>query len=114
MPSNTRPSILKSDQRYHEENAIFHQDGATPHLAIPVRQFLAKILPGRLTGEMSAIASQSGYCLHIFLWKHLSWTIFITQSETTYGTASLMNANKHPIFFAMSENISHTTPCTVS
>ncbi|XP_066149124.1 uncharacterized protein [Euwallacea fornicatus] len=101
--------IMENNQRYHEENPIFQQDGAPPHYAIPVRQFLDETFPDRWIGRRGAIEwsarSPDLSPLDFFLWGHLKSKI--------YGTASLMNINKlNQIFFKMSGNTLNSC-CTI-
>lgn len=39
--------IMENDQRYHEENPIFHQDRSYPHYALLVWQFPNERFPSR-------------------------------------------------------------------
>ena len=78
--------IMENDQRYQEENAIFQQDGAPPHYALPVRQFLDETFPDRWIGRRGPIEwparSPDLSPLDFFLWGHLKSKIYATQPES--------------------------------
>jgi len=78
--------IVQNDQRYRGENPIFQQDGAPPHYALPVRQFLDETFPGRWIGRRGAIEwparSPDFSPLDFFLWGHLKSKIYATEPES--------------------------------
>nr|CAH7745775.1 unnamed protein product [Callosobruchus chinensis] len=78
--------IMENDQRYQEENAIFQQDGAPPHYALPVRQFLEETFPDRWIGRRGPIEwparSPDLSPLDFFFWGHLKSKIYATQPES--------------------------------
>lgn len=79
-PELTR--ILENNQEYQEDALYFQQDGAPPHHALPVRQYLHNTFPNRWIGRRGPIEwparSPDLSPLDFFLWGHLKSLIYKT------------------------------------
>lgn len=66
-----------------EENLFFQQDGAPPHYALPVRNWLNETFPDKWIGRRGAIEwparSPDLTPLDFFLWGHLKSVVYKTQ-----------------------------------
>lgn len=76
--------ILENNNNEYLENRLtFQQDGAPPHFAARVRQYLDETFPGRWIGRRGAIEwpprSPDLTPLDFFLWGHLKSKIYATQ-----------------------------------
>lgn len=73
----------QNDRRYIANRLMFQQDGAPPHYALRVRQYLDQTFPGRWIGRRGAIEwpprSPDLSPLDFFLWGHLKSKIYATQ-----------------------------------
>lgn len=69
------------DPNLTDERLWFQQDGAPPHYAAIVRQYLDRIFPGRWIGRRGAIEwparSPDLTPLDFFLWGHLKSRVYI-------------------------------------
>jgi len=70
----------------NEENLHFQQDGAPPHYALPVREWLNERFPGKWIGRRGAIEwparSPDLTPLDFFLWGHLKTQVYKTPPES--------------------------------
>ena len=75
--------IENQHDRYVENRIMFQQDGAPPHYALFVRQYLDQTFPGRWIGRRGAIEwpprSPDLSPLDFFLWGHLKSKIYKTE-----------------------------------
>jgi hypothetical protein len=78
--------ILESDDNLLENEITFQQDGAPPHYAAAVRQFLDDHFPGHWIGRRGPVEwpprSPDLSPLDFFLWGHLKSRVYATQPET--------------------------------
>lgn len=78
--------IVENDDRYQENQLMFQQDGAPPHYALLVREFLNRQFPEQWIGRRGAIEwpprSPDLTPLDFFLWGHLKSKIYATQPES--------------------------------
>lgn len=69
-------------------NVWFQQDGAPPHFAINVRQFLNHTFPGRWIGRRGALEwpprSPDLNLLDYFFWGHLKNSVYATKPENVH------------------------------
>lgn len=79
----TLTDIVENDNRYLEDHLIFQQDGAPPHFAVAVRQYLNERFPRHWIGRRGFIEwpprSPDLSPLDYFLWGHLKSKIYATQ-----------------------------------
>lgn len=75
--------IIENNAQYMENHLIFQQDGAPPHYALPVRQYLDEVFPEKWIGRRGAIEwpprSPDLTPLDFFLWGHLKSKVYMTQ-----------------------------------
>lgn len=76
FPSVNNPNVIA-------ENVWFHQDGATPHYARIVRNYLNQIFPGRWIGRRGSIEwparSPDLTPLDFFLWGYLKNKVYVNR-----------------------------------
>ncbi|CAH2013085.1 unnamed protein product, partial [Acanthoscelides obtectus] len=77
----------QNDRRYIANRLIFQQDGAPPHYALRVRQYLDQTFPDRWIGRRGAIEwskrSPDLSPLDSFMWGHLKSKIYATQPASS-------------------------------
>lgn len=77
---------LENDNNLIENQLTFQQDGAPPHYAVYVRQFLDEHFPGRWIGRRGPVEwpprSPDLNPLDFFLWGHLKSRVYATKPET--------------------------------
>lgn len=75
--------LLENDENLLENELVFQQDGAPPHYALPVREYLNDRFPGRWIGRRGPIEwparSPDLSPLDYFLWGHLKSKVYATQ-----------------------------------
>lgn len=75
--------IVENDDRYLEDHLTFQQDGAPPHYALAVREYLDRVFPGHWIGRRGALEwparSPDLSPLDFFLWGHLKSKIYATE-----------------------------------
>lgn len=78
-------NIIANDNnlQYVEDEVIFQQDGAPPHYAMAVRNYLNEVYPGRWIGRRGTIEwparSPDFSPLDFFLWGHIKSKIYATE-----------------------------------
>lgn len=80
-------TIIENDHNLSEDLLVFQQDGAPPHFALPVRQFLNETFPNRWIGRRGSMMewpprSPDLSPLDFFLWGYLKTKIYATQPES--------------------------------
>lgn len=78
--------IVENDDRYSADELTFQQDGAPPHFARPVTDFLNATFPGQWIGRRGPTEwparSPDLTPLDFFLWGHLKSKIYSTEPES--------------------------------
>lgn len=78
--------IVENDDRYLEDLLTFQQDGAPPHYARPVREFLDAVFPRQWIGRRGPLdwpaRSPDLSPLDFFLWGHLKSKVYTTEPES--------------------------------
>lgn len=101
--------IIENDDRYLEDELIFQQDGAPPHFAVTVRQFLDLRFPGKWIGRRGAAEwpprSPDLSPLDFFLWGHLKSKIYATQPESLADLRQRIVHECHQITPQMLQNV---------
>lgn len=75
--------IVENDERYSEADLIFQHDGAPPHYAAAVREFLDANFPGQWIGRRGPVEwparSPDLSPLDFFLWGHIKSKVYATE-----------------------------------
>lgn len=78
--------IVENDDRYSEAHLFFQQDGAPPHYAVNVREFLDTNFAGQWMGRRGSVEwparSPDLSPLDFFLWGHLKSKIYATECDS--------------------------------
>lgn len=101
--------IVENDERYLENRLIFQQDGAPPHYAHPVRNYLNQEFPERWIGRRGSIEwpprSPDLSPLDFFLWGHLKSKIYATQPTSLQDLRERITNECHLITPDMLQNV---------
>lgn len=112
LENNIDPAItdtIENNEGFNENIVIFQQDGAPPHHALPVRQFLNRVFPNRWIGRRGYVEwparSPDLTPLDFFLWGYIKNKVYITQPDTLQILRERINAACREITPDMLQNV---------